>query len=118
MPRECVGAKKVAITVLALLTYDQIGHLMRGMKTQHPIRTILNKWPSRQELADDLKLAVVVVHRWHQRASIPAKYDTRLLDAASARNIPLLWRELMDARASSADQHGHNNHRLQEGNAA
>ena len=113
MPRGCVDAKNVAITVLAPLTYDQIGHLMRGMQTQHPILDILNKWPSRQSLADDINLAVIVVHRWHQRRSIPAKYDTRLLDAASRRNIPLLWRELMDARAASADQHGHDMETMQ-----
>lgn len=77
------------------------------MTQTHPILSILHKWPSRQALAEDLGLDVIVVHRWHQRTSIPAKYDTRLLDAASRRNIPLLWRELMDARAASSDQHGH-----------
>ena len=60
---------------------------------------ILNRWPSRQAPADDLGKKIVVVHRWHQRKSIPSKYDARLLDAASARNIPLNWRELMDARS-------------------
>jgi hypothetical protein len=85
------------------------------MKKSHPILTILHRWPSRQSLADDLGLDVVVVHRWHQRQSIPAKYDTRLLDAASSRNIPLLWRELMEARAASPDQHGHDSETMQGG---
>lgn len=71
------------------------------MPQTHPIIDILNRWPSRQSLADDLSIPLVVVHRWHQRASIPAKYDTRILDCASRRNIPLNWRELMDARAAS-----------------
>ena len=89
------------------LTNDQIGHYSEGMTQQHPIHSILSRWPSRQALADDISKPVVVVHRWHQRASIPAKYDAQLLDAASRRNIPLNWRELMDARSASHDQDGH-----------
>ena len=88
------------------------------MTQTHPILSILHKWPSRQTLADDLGLDVIVVHRWHQRASIPAKYDTRLLDAASRRNIPLLWRELMEARSAPHDQHGHGLETMQGGNHA
>jgi hypothetical protein len=67
---------------------------------------IIDRWPSRAEMAKDVGRPVIVVHRWWQRSSIPAKYDTRLLDAASARNIPLNWRELMDARSPNSDQHG------------
>ena len=70
------------------------------MEQTHPTLDILERWPSRQALADDMGKKLVVVHRWHQRKRIPSKYDARLLDAASERNIPLNWRELMDARAS------------------
>lgn len=76
------------------------------MQATHPFISIMSRWPSRQMLAVDLNVPVIVVHRWHQRASIPAKYDVRLLEAASARNIPLNWRELMDARNVCNDQHG------------
>jgi len=78
------------------------------MHTQHPITNILARWPSRQALADDTGVALMAVHRWHQRQSIPAKYDAALLDAASRRNIPLNWRELMDARAYRQEHIGHN----------
>ena len=80
------------------------------MQENHPIHSIIDRWPSRRELAADLGIDhVVVIHRWHKRERIPAKYDTRLLEAASRRNIPLNWRELMEARAASVDQHGHDN---------
>lgn len=99
---------------MALLTYDRFGHLMRGMQKNHPIQDIIELWPSRQTLADDLNLKVVVVHRWHKREGIPPIYDLRLLDAASRRNIPLLWRDLMAARTvpktkpkALSDQDGH-----------
>lgn len=91
---------------MALLTYDQIGHNVTDMANNPSFRQIIERWPSRSALADDVSVPVIVVHRWHQRASIPAKYDVRLLDAASARNIPLNWRELMDARNAPNDQHG------------
>lgn len=95
------------------------------MSETHPILSILQLWPSRKELAADLGLSLVVVHRWHQRESIPPEYDLRLLEAASNRNIPLLWRDLMDARAKgrelsprkkpSPDQHGHSVATIQVG---
>ncbi len=60
---------------------------------------ILSRWPSRRAVADDLGKKPVVVHRWHQRQGIPQKYHAALLDAASRRNIPLNWRELLDHRS-------------------
>ena len=96
------------------------------MKQTHPISRILQLWPSRQDLAADMGLPLIVIHRWHQREGIPPKYDLQLLEAASRRNIPLLWRELMHARTvpktkaqkALPDQDGHSGSELQEGNAA
>jgi hypothetical protein len=95
------------------------------MTQTHPILSILHLWPSRQMLADDLGLDLFVIHRWFQRKSIPPEYDLRLLDAASNRNIPLLWRDLMEAREiarglaprkkPSLDQRGHNQELMQGG---
>lgn len=122
MPRQCCGRKNDAITVLAPLTYDHFGHFMCRMSTKHPIQQIIELWPSRQALADDIGRKVIVVHRWHEREGIPPAYDLRLLDAASNRNIPLLWRDLMAARTVpktksklSLDQHGHSSAAIQVG---
>ena len=70
------------------------------MAQKHLTLEILERWPSRAALAADVGRDLFAVHRWFQRKRIPAKYDAGLLDAASARNIPLNWRELMDARAA------------------
>ena len=85
------------------------------MTQTHPILSILNLWPSRRAVLDDVnaslpesrKLDMVAIHRWFQRKSIPSEYDASLIDGASNRNIALNWRELMEARAAHTDQHGH-----------
>lgn len=76
------------------------------MVTETPILDILNLWPSRKALADDARVPLIVVHRWHQRRSIPPGYDARLIDAAAARGIPLSALDLVNARALR-DHTGH-----------
>ena len=83
------------------------------MQENHPIILILERWPNRRAIASDVGRPPVVIHRWFQRKSIPAKYDAMLLDGASRRNIPLNWRELMDARTSATDQDGHGDAEIQ-----
>lgn len=84
------------------------------MTQKHPAQLIIERWPNRRTLCDDInqrvpesrKIELVAVHRWHQRKSIPGEYDAVILDAASDRNIPLNWRELIDARSVLSDQNG------------
>ena len=66
-------------------------------------QNIIRRWPSRTALAEDMGVALHVVHHWHHRNSIPAKYDGKLLEAASQRGIALGWRELTNARATHHD---------------
>ena len=80
-----------------------------------PTQQIIKRWPSRQELAGDIGVDLFAVHRWFQRSSIPAKHDIAILDAASRRNIPLNWRELMEARSSHSEQGGHCAASIQDG---
>lgn len=86
--------------------------------SEHPIQKIIERWPNRQSLADDAGVDLFAVHRWYQRKSIPARHDMALLDAASRRNISLNWRELMEARATHVDQHGHTAASVQERSAS
>lgn len=89
--------------------------IVRGMDTKHPVQEIIERWPSRRALCDDInaglpegrRIDLVAVHRWHQRKSIPGQYDGLILASASMREIPLEWRELMDARSVHNDQDGH-----------
>ena len=76
------------------------------MKQCKPFKSIVLMWPSRRELARDLGVSLSTVHHWVERDSIPAKYDAALLDAASARNLPLNWRDIMDSRSVVAFQRG------------
>lgn len=52
-------------------------------------RDILELWPSRQELADDLGEKLATVHKWHTRNSVPADKWQSLLTAARKRRYPL-----------------------------
>lgn len=81
----------------AHLTHDLAGQYHAAM-SEHPIIDILGRWPSRKELAEDIGKGVIVVHRWHQRKSIPAEYDLDLVEAASKRGIGLSLEDLAKAR--------------------
>lgn len=75
--------------------------------SEHPIIQILDRWPSRRAIADDMNRALVVVHRWFSRLSVPAEYDAPLIRAAKKRGINLTAMELASARDNAADQVGH-----------
>ena len=55
------------------------------------MRAILDKWPSRQAVADDLDVRIRLVYKWVNPAHgrIPSKYHAPLLAAAKRRGIPL-----------------------------
>lgn len=57
-------------------------------------------------MAEDAGVRLIVVHRWHQRRSIPSAYDARLIEGAGRRGIALSAQELADARAPR-DHTGH-----------
>jgi hypothetical protein len=60
---------------------------------------IINRWPSRRALAEDVGVNLYAVHHWHNRNRIPAEYDAALLVAAGRRGIALGFEELVMARA-------------------
>lgn len=60
------------------------------------IRDLVNLWPTRAKLADDieavtpaLKVSVHQVHKWAEKGSIPSKYHKSLLAAARRRNFAI-----------------------------
>lgn len=104
--------KLASITVLVLLTDDQIGHNVRVMAQNITASKILDRWPTRRAVYEDaLKadpdLQMVAVHRWFSRGSIPGKYDAALLEGAARRGIGLHPKELISARSVHTDQSGH-----------
>ncbi|MRX51076.1 hypothetical protein GI374_11575 [Paracoccus sp. S-4012] len=70
--------------------------------TKSSVQQIIERWPSRRALAGDLGLEKVVIHRWHQRSSIPGEYFVPMLEVAAERGISLLRDELERKR-----QNGH-----------
>jgi len=107
MAQEWAVTKLASITVLAPLTNDQIGHNLWGMTKQHPIILILDRWPSRQAVADDAGVDLFAVHRWYQRKSINGRHDAALIAGAKRRKIRLSASELAEARSVHTDQAGH-----------
>lgn len=58
------------------------------------VRDIIDLWPSRAALAEDIHAAddpvtLQTVHKWVQRNSIPSRYHAILLRAAPQRAIDL-----------------------------
>lgn len=74
--------------------------IVHGMNTHLTISAIIELWPDSQTLASDVGVKPIVAYRWHQRSSIPAEYDKRVLDAAKRRKIKLTPWDLVNARHS------------------
>lgn len=58
------------------------------------VRDIIDLWPSRSALADDIhadddSVTLQAVHKWAQRNSIPSRYHAVLLRAAPRRGVEL-----------------------------
>jgi hypothetical protein len=64
------------------------------MESPLTVREIIDLWPSRAALAEDVSapddpVTVATVHKWAQRNSIPSHYHAPLLRAAQRRHIVL-----------------------------
>ena len=68
----------------------------------HKFQEIIERWPSRRELAEDVGVNLYAVHHWHNRGRIPARYDAALVKAAKRRKIRLDFSDLAMARANTS----------------
>jgi len=66
------------------------------METISSIRDLVNLWPTRSSLVDDLgktspglKVSTPQVHKWAANGSIPAKYHLSVLMAARQREFSI-----------------------------
>lgn len=93
------------------MTDGQKVHYACGMNSLTTIRAIIDLWPSRAALADDIsvpgdRVSAAQVHKWAERGTIPAPFHARLLRAAHHRGF-VLTAELIvaahDQRSSSED---------------
>ncbi|MCB1340787.1 MAG: hypothetical protein KDK24_06940 [Pseudooceanicola sp.] len=62
------------------------------------IRDVIDMWPTRAVLADEMSAILEVaggrvtgeqVHKWAQKAAIPARFHQTLLEAARRRGFPV-----------------------------
>lgn len=53
------------------------------------IKALIQCWPSRKVLADDIEVSVDRVNKWAQTSSIPARFHARIIRSAVAREIVL-----------------------------
>lgn len=61
------------------------------------VRTLLERWPSRAVIAQDLDVPYPTVGTWYRTGSVPQWYFTALLASAATRGIPLTAEELAQA---------------------
>lgn len=59
------------------------------------IRDVLDLWPCRKDLADDLGTTLDRVHKWAKSESIPARYHAGMLRAAERRGFDLCADDLV-----------------------
>ena len=65
------------------------------------VRDIIERWPSRADLADDIGERYNTVTLWVFKDSIPGKYDVKLMAAARKRGVFLSYEELAQLRAAA-----------------
>lgn len=53
------------------------------------IKLLIDRWPSRKDLAADIGVSLDRVHKWAQTESIPARFHARILRAATLREIAI-----------------------------
>ena len=66
-----------------------------AMERISTIKQLISAWPRRQALADDLGVNLARVHKWAQSGSIPAEFQLRVIDAATARGIAITAEEML-----------------------
>lgn len=57
------------------------------MTNANPITSLINRWSSRRELADQIGVSVAVVHKWAEHGRIPADRQFAVVRAASANGF-------------------------------
>ena len=59
---------------------------------------ILNRWPSRQILSEELEVGIQTIHHWYKSNNIPGGYEQALLESARRLRVKFNLYELAQAR--------------------
>ena len=57
------------------------------MSSQTPITDLIDQWPTRRALADDIGANEAAVHKWAKAGRIPAAWQASVVQAARARGM-------------------------------
>lgn len=59
------------------------------MNPPDSIRALIDLWPTRRDLAEDVPTTVDRVHKWAVKNNIPSRYHNSVLLAARRRGFPV-----------------------------
>lgn len=55
------------------------------MTAENPIRDLIDRWPTRKVMADEVDASEAAVHKWARAGRIPSPYQASTVSAAQAR---------------------------------
>lgn len=61
----------------------------------NPIRDLIDRWPTRRAMADDVNASEAQVHKWAQTGRIPAPYQSCVVSAARRQGFEDVTAEWM-----------------------
>ena len=70
------------------------------------VKSILDLWPSRKDVAADIGVDAAAVRGWVYRNFIPGEYDVALVQSARMRNLPVTFELLAFMRSARHHQGG------------
>lgn len=59
------------------------------MTQPHSITALIDLWPTRRQLADDVGVMTDRVHKWAKSNAIPARFHLRVVRAGAERGFPV-----------------------------
>ena len=77
--------------------------LYKGMTKKSSIRELIDAWPTRKALADEIGANVEAVHKWAASNRIPSDWQSAVIDAASRLGLDGIngdWMVHQHARAA------------------
>jgi hypothetical protein len=68
---------------------DVSSRFLAAMSNPSSIRSVIDLWPTRRDMAADMQVSTDRVHKWAKANAIPARFHLRVIEAATARGFPV-----------------------------
>lgn len=68
---------------------------MVGIMTDTPVKSLIDQWRPRRELADQIGADVAAIHKWAASGRIPSGWQGRVIQAAQERGLKHVTAEWM-----------------------